>query len=274
SSVIVSLLAGFIYYQFNTIIENSFDKVFTADEMEINVPLNGDDAISNFNNPQKVNSVKKTFRKSISKTKTLKSFSESATSDISKDNQAKTEKPVPDLNIDFTAELNNLLKKNNRNSGIRKSKSLSNLTAENNANQNSQRSVINKECFSATVNKDFVNGNGFEFNHVISKDSKLKNKRKTNKKDFLKSNTGFESDSKYTDECKSSDKVNLIKATEHSENQNKYSRKNKSEREFNINQDKYESLYTSTNKNLNIVINKEIRENSDCKKKSKKNQKK
>ncbi|MBK9331983.1 MAG: hypothetical protein IPM96_06160 [Ignavibacteria bacterium] len=183
SSVIVSLLAGFIYYQFSTDLEKSFNKVLSSNELEINVPLNGDDAISNFNNPQKISSVKKIFRKSKNSFTPSNAFTESGIIDNSKNNQARTKKPVPDINIDFTAELNNLLKKKDKSVEIRKSKSLNNTTADINTIQSFQRSVINKECFSASVNKDIVKGNGFEFNYVYNENSKLRNKVKGKSKE-------------------------------------------------------------------------------------------
>jgi len=252
SSVIVSLLAGFIYYQFSSDLEKTFNKVLSTNELEINVPLNGDDVISNFKNPQKISSGKKIFRKYISSNTSKNAFTESGIIDNSKNNQARTKKPVPDINVDFTAELNNLLKKKDKPVEIRKSKSLNNTTADNNTGQSFQRSVINKECFSASVNKDIVNGNGFEFNYVYNKNLNLKNKEKgkgkTKETGSLNYDPGSGNAFEYIDEKLNSETSSVIK------------------KEIIKRSERNKKLYTSTNKNVNININREVIENTDCKK--------
>ncbi|MBK8983096.1 MAG: hypothetical protein IPM38_12405 [Ignavibacteria bacterium] len=275
SSVIVSLLAGFIYYQFSTDLEKSFNEVFTANELEINVPLNGDDALSNFNNPQKIASVKKIFRKSKGRITPLNAFAESGISDYNKENQAKTKKPVPDKNVDFTAELNNLLKKKDKPVELRKSKSLNNTTADNNTTQRLQRSVINKECFSASVNKDIVNGNGFEYNYVYNVNSKLKNKVKGKTKETGSKNSDLEigTATQYSDENLDSENCIVVISDECSDRQYQYSHKYKSKKEFKIKSKNNKKVYTNSNKNININIDREIKNNTDCKKNKRNNNK-
>jgi hypothetical protein len=94
--------------------------------------------------------------------------------------QAKIQKPVPDKNIDFTSELNQLIKTNDSKSDVKPYKELSKLLSKagdevaDSKNLNRKTEKINKS-FKQTQIKTFITyqkgnadykGNGFEYNYV------------------------------------------------------------------------------------------------------------
>lgn len=116
SSVIVSLLAGFIYYQFGSDIQVTLDRSFKAvlsySDSEVFGPFNSQSLFSQIKNSDKK------YRKNIKSKFYLKKQSKvdfinfSEYSFLQNKSQAKFQRPIPDLNVDFTSELNNLIKKN------------------------------------------------------------------------------------------------------------------------------------------------------------------
>lgn len=192
SSVIVSLLAGFIYYYFALDLQKSVNDVFSFQKMEINVPDNSEDNLANFYIPQEESKLNNFFRKVKNKINRKNAFIESGITKAGLESQAKFQKPIPDKNIDFTSELNNLVNKKNSPSVLNEGKSLrhsDNESAEINSRRYIQRSVINKECFSASVNKDFKNGNGFEYNYLYQASAKNRNNSSEDIKFKLKNGT-------------------------------------------------------------------------------------
>ncbi|MFZ1323372.1 MAG: hypothetical protein WAT71_17600 [Ignavibacteria bacterium] len=169
SSVIVSLLAGFIYYYFALDFQKSVNDVFSFQKMEINVPDNSEDNLANFYSPLEDSELNNFFSKVKNNINRKNAFIESGITKAGLESRAIYQKPIPDKNVDFTAELNNLVNKKNSTSELNECKSLRdsyNEYADINSNRYLQRSIINKECFSASVNKDLKNGNGFEYNYV------------------------------------------------------------------------------------------------------------
>lgn len=132
SSVIVSLLAGFIYYQFGNDIQVTLDRsvkaVLSYSDSEVFGPFNSQSLSSQIKNSDKKyqkNLKSGFFLKKQSKVDNIEVRDYSY---LENKSQAKIQRAVPDINIDFTSELNNLIKKNqqpvmpelNRNKNIEK----------------------------------------------------------------------------------------------------------------------------------------------------------
>lgn len=116
SSVIVSLLAGFIYYQFGNDIqvtlERSYKAALSYSDSEIFGPFYSQSLYSQIRNSDKKNQIKVRSgffikKNGIADVEDVKKYSS-----LTNKNQAKFQRSVPDMNIDFTTELNNLIKKN------------------------------------------------------------------------------------------------------------------------------------------------------------------
>ena len=187
SSVIVSLLAGFIYYLFGqNITENAVSSVkailssnFTEDYMNSdcitlnsNVKVSGNKLLKNKTSRSK-NQHSLEFKEIIITLPVENSFSSNV-----KNTQAKIQRPSPNRNVDFTSELNRLIKKDKSVIEIkpgkeyRVNKSLSNTNnemADLNLKENSNKKLRKNIEYSQMkyYNKDYK-GNGFEYSYVIS----------------------------------------------------------------------------------------------------------
>jgi len=265
SSVIVSLLAGFIYYYFAVDLQKSVNDVFSIQKMEINVPDNSEDNLANFYIPQDKSKLNNFFRKVKNKIKRKNAFIESGITKAGLESQAKYQKPIPDKNIDFTFELNKLMKNKKSSTdlnGSNSAKDRNNESAEINSSLKVQRTIINKECYSATVNKDFKNGNGFEYNYVYQ--TRVKNGKTSGGDVNLKLNNGTISveendgeatielnedvDESYSEECDNSHYC------EYSDSETKVNYTNK----WKVN---VKSYISNKNKNKDRVI---IRNKNEC----------
>jgi hypothetical protein len=175
SSVIVSLLAGFIYYQFgddiNEKLQHSMKAVLSSNDLEVS----GDCDFPTFNSlmthssGKEINKKAKFFikrhaveyKKNGTTIPADKEFSEFVIS------QAQNKKPVADRNIDFTAELENLIKDDAGKTPV-PGKQLKIETARGHdadeiADTKELRIRVN------LLHKDLENivGNGFEYNYMI-----------------------------------------------------------------------------------------------------------
>ncbi|HMS33892.1 MAG TPA: hypothetical protein PKC91_07385 [Ignavibacteria bacterium] len=186
SSVIVSLLAGFIYYLFGqNISENvvsSVKAVLSSDHSEEYMPS---DCFS-FNSDIKISGNKLSGKKSSFKKNHTFQFKETivtlpvetlSSADV-KNSQAKFQKPAPDKNVDFTSELNRLIKNDRSKIEIKPGKeNRINKSFGNTDNETADLNIkiyINKklgknnESFQMkSYNKNYK-GNGFEYNYVVS----------------------------------------------------------------------------------------------------------
>lgn len=179
SSIIISFLAGFICYQFGEDIQQKIESSVKAISSNSNLEMYGPEYCESFNS---------IVNKSDSKTKKTKSgfylkhrnnkenkvsevtSSENFISEILKI-QARTQKAIPDKNVDFSQELNKLIDKNSNNKLNEKFNSEfktnvnSNVVADNNCN--TDKIIINIQIAEPNgisnidINK---NGNGFEYN--------------------------------------------------------------------------------------------------------------
>lgn len=268
SSVIVSLLAGFIYYYFAVDLQKSVNDEFSLQNMEINVPDNSEDNLTNFYIPHEESKLNNFFRKVKNKINSRNAFIESGFAKAGLESQAKYQKPIPDKSVDFTDELNNLVNRKNSPSVLNECKSLrhsENESAEINSSRYLQRSVINKECFSASVNKDFKNGNGFEYNYLYQAGAKNSNNTGENIKFKLKNGTisvdvnddeaAFEinedfeeNDESYSEECDNSHYYKYSDTDTKAKYTNQWKVKVKS---YNINKNKNKERVIIRNKNKN-----------------------
>lgn len=184
SSVIVSLLAGFIYYQlsgdFTEKFSNSVKAILVSDNSEMYGPFKSESyssIIKNSSGIKKKNNSKLYIKSKVNKkSDSDNSFENKLVSDLNSENQAKFRRPSADKNIDFTAELNKL------NSG--KHKSLSELDDELRMksidNEIADMNEFNKVKMYIKKDKknSGVNGYGFEYNHIKNKSGKVKNNKK------------------------------------------------------------------------------------------------
>ncbi|MBS1518214.1 MAG: hypothetical protein JSS91_09010 [Bacteroidetes bacterium] len=207
SSVIVSLLAGFIYYQFGTNIQETVEKVFSSHELIMNVPSNNEFDPAGFKNPQKKKEVKALNKKTKLKNSPEIYFAESHSEVIFDENRAKYRKAVPDRKEDFTDELNKLIRTGKISPDLRNSirrSSDNNSTADvNSSEMKIQKSVINKDCPSANVIKDKYTGNGFEYNYFFKTDASFYKK-------YIKKYRGSSSEEPDED-CCSANTVHIVK---------------------------------------------------------------
>lgn len=116
SSVIVSLLAGFIYYQFGNDIQVTLDRSFKAvlsySDSEVFGPFNSQSLFSQIKNSDKKHQKNLKSGFYFKKQSKIDDIDVSDYSYLENKSQAKIQIAVPDRNIDFTSELNNLIKKN------------------------------------------------------------------------------------------------------------------------------------------------------------------
>lgn len=121
SSVIVSLMAGFIYYQFGDNLQEkfqSFRAVLSSNDMELYMPqecesFNSLVAKSDSKSKTKKSKfyIKKNYKNTIEfKNKNVSVPGEELVADFIANNQARFDRPQPSKKIDFTAELENLAK--------------------------------------------------------------------------------------------------------------------------------------------------------------------
>jgi len=166
SSVIVSLLAGFIYYQFggdiNEKLRNSVRAVLSSNDIEA---LSGCDfpafeEMSNFSPRSKKMKTEVTVKK---RHVSFASTNDFLISKSGSEMQAKNVRPSADKNVDFTAELEQLVK-----SGDRIQLPSKQLKIETRHKSNLDGVADTKELRTRTnlLHKDFENktGNGFEYN--------------------------------------------------------------------------------------------------------------
>lgn len=191
SSVIVSLLAGFIYYLFGLNISDNVEKSIKAvlssyDTEEYMtqdfMPLN----------PEVCSSLTGSFKsniKFVSKKKISLKFKDNsvfpdnnAISDNAISGQAKFQKPSPDRNIDFTAELEKLISKKDNVTPLLKpgrefkvDKSMSNSEEEvaqlKSGLNNTEKVRKNFEKSQIKYYRKNYKGNGFEYNYIKSEKS-------------------------------------------------------------------------------------------------------
>lgn len=116
SSVIVSLLAGFIYYQFGNDIQITLDRsvkaVLSYSDSEVFGPFNSQSLSTQIKNSDKKHQKNLKSGFYFKKQSNADNIEVSDYSYMQKKSQAKIQIAVPDRNIDFTSELNNLIKKN------------------------------------------------------------------------------------------------------------------------------------------------------------------
>ena len=206
SSVIVSLLAGFIYYMFclniTDDIERSVKAVISSNDSEEYMsgdfmPLNPE-VCSSVGGP-----IKNNF-KAVSKKKRSLKFKDNSVfpddksiSDNANLNQAKFQKPSPDRNVDFTAELEKLIySKDNKGKvapllrpgrEFKVDKSMSNSPEElaelKSGLNNSEKIRKNFERSQIKYYRKNYKGNGFEYNVIIN-DKSSNSGRNTIKYDY------------------------------------------------------------------------------------------
>jgi len=245
SSVIVSLLAGFIYYMFclditdniersvkAVISSNDYEEYMSRDFMPINPEVS-----SSVNGPIKNNIKAVSKRKRSLKFKDYSVFpDDKSISDNAISNQAKFQKPSPDRNVDFTAELEKLISnKYNRDNKdnvspslkpgreFKVDKSLSNCPEElaelKSGLNNSEKIRKNFERSQIKYYRKNYKGNGFEYNIIINEKSSNSGRNKIryeyNSSEKKKVNTDCSeyknnSDSKINTEVRNQYKIKII----------------------------------------------------------------
>lgn len=226
SSVIVSLIAGFIYYLFGqNVSENvvsSVKAVLSSDHSEEYMPS---DCIT-INSDVKISGKKSGKKSSFKKNHTFE-FNEiivtlpveTLFSDIGKNSQAKFQKPSPDRNVDFTTELNRLISNDKSNVETKPGKqnrinksfgNTDNETADLNTkaykNKNLGKNIVSFQMKSYDEN---YKGNGFEYNYVVSRVAKepIKKTSTNNNSDRVKKEC---SDYNFNFEMRSVEKVEKV----------------------------------------------------------------
>lgn len=239
SSVIVSLLAGFIYYLFGLNISdnversvkavlssNDTEEYMTQDFMPLNPEVCSSVAGSFKNNIKVVSKKKRSFKfMENSIFPDIKSISDNANS-----SQAKFQKPSPDRNIDFTAELEKLISRKNRVTPLIKpgrdfkvDKSMSNSEEEiaemKSGLNNSEKVRKNFERSQIKYYRKNYKGNGFEYNVIINDKSSnsgrniMKYEYNTSEKNKVKSECSefnYNSDPKLNTEVRNQYKIKII----------------------------------------------------------------
>ena len=242
SSVIVSLLAGFIYYMFcldiTDNIERSVKAVISSNDSEEYMsrdfmPLNPE-VCSSVGGP-----IKNNF-KAVSKKKRSLKFKDNSVfpddksiSDNANLNQAKFQKPSPDRNVDFTAELEKLIYSKDNKGKVAPSlrpgrefkvdKSMSNSPEElaelKSGLNNSEKIRKNFERSQIKYYRKNYKGNGFEYNVIINDKSSnsgrntIKYEYNTSEKNKVKSECrefNNDSDPKINTEVRNQYKIKII----------------------------------------------------------------
>lgn len=167
SSVIVSLLAGFIYYQFgqdiNADLQSSLKATFSSNDVDEYLQANCQPFVSS----GKVSGIKKT--KFYLKKKNAIEFKTSNGTRpgdelFSELVQAKFKKSVPDKNVDFTAELQHLIKDD---VNINQSQQLKIEKKSSKPGEVADSKSLNSPTNLVHKNIDSELGNGFEYNYII-----------------------------------------------------------------------------------------------------------
>lgn len=200
SSVIVSLLAGFIYYMFgqdiNVNVQSSIKAVLSYNETEDQYLSTDCFPVKNISDNSGINSKKKNSKFYIKKRHTIEFQKNGVTvpgeelfSDFVKNNQAKFDRPAPDKNTDFTAELNQLIKTDKSKSRMKPLKELSDLLKNKNDEVadsrgfNRKSEKMNKNFEQSQIKSNYTyrkgdaeyKGNGFEYNYVTGNNSPQSN---------------------------------------------------------------------------------------------------
>ncbi|MBK8553523.1 MAG: hypothetical protein IPL53_21650 [Ignavibacteria bacterium] len=200
SSVIVSLLAGFIYYMFgqdiNENVQSSIKAALSSNEMEEQYLSSDYFPVKSISDNSVIKSKKKNSKFYIKKRNTIEFQNNGITvpgeelfSDFVKNNQAKFDRPVPDKDTDFTAELNELIKTDRSKSRLKPLKELSDLLKNKNdevadTKRFERRSEKMNKNFEQSQIKTYNNyrkgdaeykGNGFEYNYVTGNNSSQSN---------------------------------------------------------------------------------------------------
>lgn len=229
SSVIVSLLAGFIYYQFGEDIKQdiqiSFKAVLSSNDTEIYFPLEPqpfDCTIKKSGSKSNKKKSKFYLKKKNTieiKTKGTVVPGDELLSNFIIQNQARIQKATPDKNIDFTAELQNLASsdlnksKQRQSKEIKGNKSVSNSNLEASLNNSSKSKESNKIHFNfeesqRKYKQKYSVGKGFEYNYVIEENSSVTPK-KVNKKGSYNKSTNYEGMNSELKEIKVEVKTNV-----------------------------------------------------------------
>jgi hypothetical protein len=233
SSVIVSLLAGFIYYLFGqNITETAVSSVKAVLSSNFTEDIMNSDCIT-LNSSVKISGNKliknKTFRNKKQHSLEFKEIIitlpvENSFSYIGKNSQAKIQRPSPNRNVDFTSELNRLIKKDKSVIEIkpgkeyRVNKSLSNTNnemADLDLKENSNKKLRKNIEYSQMkyYNKEYK-GNGFEYNYVISsvanepvKNTRSNNSDRTDSDRLKKKCSEYNYNYNYNNEMRNTEKV-------------------------------------------------------------------
>lgn len=193
SSVIVSLIAGFIYYQFGQDIQQNFERsinaVLSSNDTDQYLPEDCEPFNSvTKNSGIKVKNKKPKFYSNKRNTKELIlkdviPTNESLSGTIS-NKQASIQRAVPDKNIDFTAELKSLIIINESNSfpkqgKVNKSMSKSDIEIADTKEFRSKTNLIHKD------RSDLNSGKGFEYNFMMNENlSGIKIKKNVSKSNY------------------------------------------------------------------------------------------
>lgn len=195
SSVIVSLLAGFIYYNFGDNlqqkIQNSVKAVISSNDLELSSPSDCESFSSLVSNSKAKVKKKRLF---VKKRNTIEFKSKSNGANIPGDEMfsefiskspAKFQRPAADKNPDFTAELQNLINGNNSKRQSKQNKiTRSSVVNDEVTELNPLKSELKKLDKNFRVvpknyhGKSTSNGNGFEFN-FMKNESSGKNEKPT-----------------------------------------------------------------------------------------------
>lgn len=213
SSVIVSLLAGFICFMFGQDIDNnvrsSIKTVLSSndfnnmDEQYLSTDCFSFNSVSK-KSDSKINKKKSKFyikkRNTIEfKDKDVTIPGEELFSNYISNNQAKFSKPVADKNLDFTSELNNLIKGDISKYSTKPGREVRNkrspgIEVADSKGMKSSLNLLHKNAV------EFDLGNGFEYNYVTEENSPapVKNlKEKKNKPQSYKSDIHYNTGNSY-----------------------------------------------------------------------------
>ncbi|MDQ3020999.1 MAG: hypothetical protein M3R36_10565 [Bacteroidota bacterium] len=182
SSVIVSLLAGFIYYQFGQDIQQNFERsiksVLSSNDMEEYLPADCESFNSTVKKSGDSKITKKKSKFFIKKKNTIEFKSKDAViageelfSDFVSGKQANFRRPVPDKNIDFTAELEKLMKNEKDlkpGKEFKANKSYSEDQVADSRELRSNYKLLHKDF---DVKSKYYRGNGFEYNLITDENS-------------------------------------------------------------------------------------------------------
>jgi len=227
SSVIVSLLAGFIYYQFGEDIQIKLNKSLKAVISYNDNEIYGPEHCQSFSNSVKKSDVKlnKKSKFYIKKKNTIEFKKNDVTipgdevlSGIISRTQANVRKPTPDKNLDFSAELNNLIKSTSNKKEDKDFKvdwkiNKNNGTVADNKSSKSNVIMIIKGLGNSVKESKFDKntGYGFEYNYTIKNENGEFNTENTCKSNSSKTSSNCEHNcNKEEVEIKTEKKVKVI----------------------------------------------------------------